>query len=64
MITAPSESDAYGGTSFAGLVDTLDAIERASEEDKKDLWRVFAHHLSVVTHLLNTAAKVLTDDLW
>lgn len=64
MVTAPSKNDAYGGTAFAGLVDTLHAIISSSEADRKDLWRVFAHHLAAVTHLLNTAAKVLTDDLW
>ncbi|KAG0725840.1 N-acetylated-alpha-linked acidic dipeptidase 2 [Chionoecetes opilio] len=64
VITAPSKTDAYGATAFAGLVDTLFAIEEASENDKKDLWRIFAHHLAAVTHLLNTAAKVLSDDLW
>lgn len=64
MVTAPSKSDAYGGTAFAGLVDTLNAIKRATETDRQNLWRVFAHHLAAVTHHLNTAAKVLTDDLW
>lgn len=64
MITAPSKYNAYGGTAFAGLTDTLDEIQGAPETDRKELWRVFAHHLAAVTHHLNTAAKVLTDDLW
>lgn len=64
MITAPSLGNSYGGTTFAGLVDTLTAIKEASESDAKDLWRIFAHHLAAVTHLINTAAKVLSDDLW
>lgn len=64
VLTAPSKSDAYGGTTFAGLVDTLAAIQEASQSETKDLWRVFKHHLAAVTHLINTAAKVLSDDLW
>lgn len=64
VITAPSKNDAYGGTAFAGLTDTLNEIQGAPETDRKELWRVFAHHLAAVTHLLNTAAKVLTDELW
>lgn len=64
VITAPSKNDAYSGTAFAGLIDTLSAIEEAQEEHRNDLWRTFAHHLAAVTHLLNIAAKVLTDDLW
>lgn len=64
VITAPSKNNAYGGTAFAGLVDTLTAIKEASENDKKPLWRTFAQHLAAVTHCLNTGAKVLSDDLW
>ncbi|XP_045102094.1 putative N-acetylated-alpha-linked acidic dipeptidase isoform X2 [Portunus trituberculatus] len=64
VITAPSKNNAYGGTAFAGLVDTLTEIEEASENDKKSLWRTFAQHLAAVTHFINTAAKVLSDDLW
>ena len=64
VITAPSKNNAYGGTAFAGLVDTLTAIEKVSENDKEPLWRTFAHHLAAVTHFINTAAKVLSDDLW
>ncbi|KAK7082545.1 N-acetylated-alpha-linked acidic dipeptidase 2 [Halocaridina rubra] len=64
VVTAPSKKDAYSGTAFAGLTDTLVAITEASEDQLDDLWRTFSHHLAAVTHFLNTAAKVLTDDLW
>ncbi|XP_069168816.1 putative N-acetylated-alpha-linked acidic dipeptidase [Procambarus clarkii] len=64
VVTAPSKNDAYSGTAFAGLVDTLADIEEAAEEDRPHLWRTFAEHLAAVTHLIETAAKVLSDDLW
>ncbi|XP_069193341.1 N-acetylated-alpha-linked acidic dipeptidase 2 isoform X1 [Procambarus clarkii] len=64
VITAPSKNDAYSSTAFAGLVDTLADIEEAAEEDRQHLWRTFAEHLAAVTHLLETAAKVLSGDLW
>ncbi|XP_066938487.1 putative N-acetylated-alpha-linked acidic dipeptidase isoform X1 [Macrobrachium rosenbergii] len=64
VVMAPSQKDAYSGTAFAGLKDTLVAITETSEDKRDGLWRTFAHHLAAVTHLLNTAAKVLTDDLW
>lgn len=64
VVTAPSKTNAYGGTAFPGLVDTLNEIKATPETGRKDLWRVFTHHLAAVTHLLNTAAKVLTNDLW
>ncbi|CAL4210621.1 unnamed protein product, partial [Meganyctiphanes norvegica] len=64
ILTAPSATDAYAGTAFAGLTDTLVAITESGDEELSQLWRTFRHHLSVVTHYLDTAAKVLTDDLW
>lgn len=64
VVTAPSKKNAYAGTAFAGLTDTLAAITESPEDQRDALWRTFSHHLAAVTHLLSTAAKVLTDDLW
>ncbi|XP_068200575.1 putative N-acetylated-alpha-linked acidic dipeptidase [Palaemon carinicauda] len=64
IVTAPSQKDAYSGTAFAGLTDTLGAIVETPEDERDVLWRTFSQHLAAVTHLLSTAAKVLTDDLW
>ncbi|KAK4318413.1 hypothetical protein Pmani_010582 [Petrolisthes manimaculis] len=64
VVTAPSKYDGYSGMPFPGLVDTLIAIKEASAESHKELWRIFSHHLAAVTHFVNTAGKVLSDDLW
>lgn len=64
MVTAPSKYDGYSAIPFTGLIDTLTAIKRAPAGSHKELWRTFSHHLAAVTHLVNTAGKVLSDDLW
>lgn len=64
IVTAPSKNDAYSGTAFAGLSDTLFALQETPDDLRPDLWVTFSRHLAAVTHALETASKVLTDDLW
>ncbi|XP_042870253.1 N-acetylated-alpha-linked acidic dipeptidase 2-like [Penaeus japonicus] len=64
VVTAPSKDDAYSGTAFAGLSDTLFDIQNAPSDLHDDLWMTFSRHLAAVTHALNTASKVLTNELW
>ncbi|XP_047486608.1 putative N-acetylated-alpha-linked acidic dipeptidase [Penaeus chinensis] len=64
VVTAPSKNDAYSGTAFAGLSDTLCSLQEAPDDLRPNLWVTFSQHLAAVTHVLETASRVLTDDLW
>lgn len=65
VVFAPSQSDAYSGTAFAGLTDTLAIIDNNPDaEDVSATWRLFEEHLAAVTFLLNTAGDVLSNRLW
>ncbi|XP_064646378.1 N-acetylated-alpha-linked acidic dipeptidase 2-like [Lineus longissimus] len=56
VIFAPSKTNSYAGASFPGLVDSLFEIDTHPEQ-----WKVFKKHLSVVIHLVRSAASMLND---
>ncbi|XP_042894430.1 putative N-acetylated-alpha-linked acidic dipeptidase isoform X2 [Penaeus japonicus] len=64
VVMAPSVSDSYSGTAFSGLSDALDGILDLEPSQQEERWVHFAQHLAAITHYINTAAKVLSDDLW
>ncbi|KAK7025599.1 Glutamate carboxypeptidase 2 [Halocaridina rubra] len=64
VINAPSQRNKYAATSFAGLSDTLAAISETPCDQQGRLWEIFKEHLAAITHLVDTAGKVLSNDLW
>jgi len=62
VVFAPSAKDSYTGTAFSGLTDLLTDMKTHPDDDA--LWRAFDEHLAAVTHLVSTAGKGLTLDLW
>ncbi|KAL7639055.1 UNVERIFIED_CONTAM: hypothetical protein RMT77_010589 [Armadillidium vulgare] len=64
VVFAPSSTDNYAATAFAGLSDALNGIEDLPEDEQNRLWRTFEEHLATCTYLLMSASKILSEELW
>ena len=65
VVFAPSITDSYSGAAFSGLTDILATIQTTTDANTADkLWRAFSEHLAAVTHFINAAGDVLSDNLW
>lgn len=58
---APSSSDIYESTSFAGLVDLLESVDGHKESDRPVEWAQIKQHLAVIAFLIEAAAKSLSE---
>ena len=58
---APSQHDAYSGSSFPGLVDSLFNIDQVSSEEEDERWTVVRKQLAAVTYFLQAASVWLSE---
>lgn len=63
IVFAPSASDGYDSSSFAGLTDLLEAVGNQTEQQRPKEWAQIKQHLSVIAFLIDAAGKSLSDHL-
>ncbi|XP_064117525.1 putative N-acetylated-alpha-linked acidic dipeptidase [Macrobrachium nipponense] len=64
VVVAPPMSSTFSNKAFNGLTDVLEDINMFDQEEQERRWEVFAQHLKAVTYMVDSAAKVLRNDLW
>ncbi|XP_066975431.1 putative N-acetylated-alpha-linked acidic dipeptidase [Macrobrachium rosenbergii] len=64
VVVAPRMSSTFSNKAFNCLTDVLEDITMFDQEEQLRRWKVFAQHLEAVTYLMESAAKVLRNDLW
>lgn len=62
LVFAPSLSDGYSGSSFAGLTDLLEAVGNQTEQDRPTEWAQIKQHLSVLAFYIEAAGRSLSSD--
>jgi Transferrin receptor-like dimerisation domain len=62
VVFSPSSSNTYASSTFSGLTDLLETLGSQSEAEQPVKWAQVKQHLSVVTFLIEAAAKSLSDN--
>ena len=60
VVFAPSESNGYASSSFAGLTDLLESVGNQTEIEKPKEWAQIKQHLSVIAYRIQSASKSLS----
>ena len=63
IVFAPSASDGYDSSSFAGLTDLLEAVGNQTEQERPGEWAQIKQHLAVIAFFIDAAGKSLRDHL-